>query len=142
MKRSTFLVFAWSLFILLITTGCNSINQLDEFKTSDDTMRIAIKQICYNEKYNFTLQFDSVINDSRCPYGVECFWEGNVQVKFILIDKNKFSHVLYLNSSPVFQNDTTITGINYRLIEVVPHPSINSKFEYSEYRATVLANTK
>ena len=142
MKRKLIFIVGSLIFIVFINLRCDSLDQYNDLKSSNDTMRISIKQTCYNDKYNIKLRFDSVLNDSRCPFGAECFWEGNVQVKFTLIDENKILHDLYLNSSSIFRIDTTIKGINYKLIEVVPHPVIDSNIDNSSYKATVLATTK
>jgi len=73
MKRNSIYIITSLMFFVLINVRCNSDVQLADFKSTNDTMRIFIQQRCLNEKYNIILRFDSVVNESRCPYGAECF---------------------------------------------------------------------
>jgi hypothetical protein len=139
MKRNIFLLFAGLLFLLVLNSGCNLINPPEEHAGSDDLMTIGVKQVFHNDKYNFALKLDSVSEDSRCPNGAECFWEGNAKVKLDLIVEGNYHHQFYLNTSGIFQRDTTIRGINYKLTEVLPHPDIHTKYSYDAYRAKILA---
>jgi len=63
------------------------------------------------------------INDSRCPEGAMCSWEGNASVEFHLTTKReKYDFTLDTHRPPNFKNDTVIEGVKYELIDVLPYP--------------------
>jgi hypothetical protein len=65
------------------------------------------------------------VNDSRCPKGAECYWEGNAYIEFQLTTKNvEYSFTLDTHLGSPFRNDTIIEGIKYQLRNVLPYPNI------------------
>jgi len=78
-----------------------------------------------NSQYGLSLRVEE-INDSRCPIGVMCFWEGSAWVKFHLTTKNEkynFSLEKHLDSV----KDTVIESIKCQLIDVLPYPDVTKK---------------
>ena len=81
---------------------------------------------------NVTITFDKVLNDSRCPTGANCIWEGQVQC-LISIKLNAKTEQLTLTQSG---SDTAASQIydNYRLeFNVKPYPKVNNTINSSEY---------
>ena len=72
--------------------------------------------------------FDSLINDSRCPVGAECIWQGTaiIQASF---HENGNSHTfkISLQGYPTLgnTNDTTINGYRIIFTDLEPHPEVN-----------------
>jgi hypothetical protein len=77
--------------------------------------------------------FDSVLNDSRCPIGVECIWAGNAVVKLGLT-KDQRKHEIKLNTFPNFQTDTIIDNLYISLVELTPYPNIQTSSQDSSYK--------
>ena len=87
-----------------------------------ETIEIKSGETACNAQYGLSLRVASV-NDSRCPEGVECNWEGNASVEFQLTTKNgKYSFALDTHQGTAFKNDTIIEGIKYLLRNVLPYP--------------------
>jgi len=130
-------MFIVLLFFSLLFQNCNTQNNIVEMKiVSKDTMVVYLKQNVLNEKYGFTIQLDSITEDSRCPEGAECIWAGNARAKFKLTVNNSY-HQFSLNTISAFRNDTVIGGIRYKLINISPYPSVNKIFKYNNYSAVV-----
>jgi hypothetical protein len=127
-------------FVLILLSSCNSLDQFEHYTTSNDTMSINLKQVCKNEKYNIKLQFDSILNDSRCPEGALCLWEGNAQVQFYLIDNHLKHHKFDLNTNSFFRQDTIIQGINYKLVSLLPLPKLENLTNPQHLYVIVVAN--
>jgi hypothetical protein len=51
-----------------------------------DTVTLVYREILENGPSHTFLQFDSILEDSRCPIDVMCFWEGNARISFVLED--------------------------------------------------------
>lgn len=58
------------------------------------------------------------INDSRCPIGVVCVWQGEATVRLDVSDGNLFR----LTLSTLRQPADTIGPYIFRLIDVLPYP--------------------
>ena len=87
-----------------------------------ETIEIKSGETVCNSQYNLLLRVENV-NDSRCPEGVECFWEGNASVEFRLTTKNgEYSFTLDTHQGSAFKNDTIIEGLKYQLRNVLPYP--------------------
>jgi len=106
-----------------------------------ETLNLNFQQI-YNSN-DFSLKFDSVLNDSRCPSDWECDWAGNAEVKFIYVDKYYTGQQSFvLNTLPNFRNDTTIGNVNIKLVELSPYPSTATMpIPQENYVAKVLLTT-
>jgi hypothetical protein len=97
-----------------------------------DTLHINYKETIINTEENFSITFDSLLEDSRCPIGVECFWEGNAKIGFIF-SSQKFE----LNTHPSFRNDSTLLRFNISLIMLNPYPHIDSTYSAEDYSADI-----
>ena len=68
------------------------------------------------------------INDSRCPEGAMCSWEGNASVEFHLTTKKEeYDFTLDTHRPPNFKNDIVIEGVKYELIDVLPYPVLGEE---------------
>ena len=100
---------------------CDKNNKANSLKIGE-VNEIKSGKTVENSQYNLSLQVEDV-NDSRCPIGARCFWEGTATVKFHLITPNgHYYFTLNTHRHPNFINDTTIEGIKYELVDVLPYP--------------------
>ena len=134
MKSTSLITLAF--FFCLLFHGCSLENRVEVKITSNDTMFIYVKQKVLNDKYKFVLQLDSIIEDSRCPEGAECIWAGNAKAKFNLTDAGN-NHQFILNTNTAFGSDTIFGEIRYKLINLLPYPSVNKPLQYSGYSAVI-----
>lgn len=79
---------------------------------------------------------DSVFNDSRCPTGLVCVWEGDALAAFTL-SKNDEVRNFTLHENAKFQNDTIIEGISIRLLNIIPYPTASQLFDPADYRVEI-----
>lgn len=83
-----------------------------------------------------SLCFDSVLNDSRCPDGAVCVWEGNAEIRLKLSITGIGYQFVELNTN-VLPIDTTINHLNIALISLSPYPSLNKTIKPEDYKATL-----
>ena len=69
-----------------------------------------------------TLLFSRVVNDSRCPAGVQCIWEGNAEVEVSASKPPEPSQMLSLNTNSRFATQASYLGYRIDLIELRPCP--------------------
>jgi hypothetical protein len=94
---------------------------------------------CLNDSENrFYLCFDSLLNDSRCPLGVECFWAGNAAVRLRLVKYDSKPVLFDLNSLTGFINDTIVDGYKFSFLDLRPYPDIHNKISLNDYKVKLL----
>ena len=107
--------------ISLLFFGCDKKEEINTLNLGEIT-EIKLGETVENSDYGLSLVVEN-INDSRCPIGVNCFWEGNASVEFQLTTKKgEYKFTLDTHSPPNFKNDTVIEGIKYQLKNVLPYP--------------------
>ncbi|WP_299394313.1 hypothetical protein [uncultured Gelidibacter sp.] len=117
--------------VLLLCFSCGS----DELVTPSP---IVLKvNGCFEKSENdVRICLDSVLNDSRCPKGLLCVWEGDATAAFTL-RKNQVSKSFNLHTNTKFQNDTVIDGVSVKLVNITPYPTANDSISASEYKAEI-----
>ena len=112
--------------VFLLLFSCNKNEKVNTLKIGEAT-EINLDKTVENSKFNLLLRVEN-INDSRCPIGGICVWEGNASVEFQLTTKKgKYEFTLDTHNPPIFKNDTTIESIKYQLIDVLPYPNLNEE---------------
>ena len=107
------------------TFGKESTFQINQVYTSSDG-------------YN-TLKITEV-NDSRCPTGVECFWQGEVILKGEwTANKSKSTFELHTEIKSL---DKQSTGFVIQIIDVKPYPDIHSESKPTDKVVTLLISPK
>ena len=102
----------------------------------NDTLELHTGKIYTNYENRLSIQLDSVTEDSRCPYNVECVWAGNAIVKLDFTINNQLS-TFYLNTSSGFRTDTIISGFRIQLIDLKPYPVYPDPVLQKDYRAEI-----
>jgi hypothetical protein len=94
---------------------------------------------CLNDPENkMYICLDSVMSDSRCPNGAECFWAGNAEARF-RFGRISGQHLLFkLNTNFQFRRDTILSGYKFTLMDLSPYPDIRHHPEQKEYKASLL----
>ena len=77
----------------------------------------------------FTVTPIEVLDDSRCPEGVQCVWEGEVRMRVAIASTNGVVEDEISTRSPVPVNRGML-----QLAEVTPAPSADSAFDPGDYR--------
>jgi len=102
----------------------------------NEPFELRIGEIYSGQDNNLSIKLDSVTEDSRCPYNVECVWAGNAKVKFDFTINNHVSTFL-LNTIPGFRTDTIISGFRIKLIELNPYPVYPDPVLQKDYKAVI-----
>lgn len=130
-----------ALILLWVLMGCS--------RAASRTMQISLGDV-------FTLQqgqeavivdeglhvrFDSVLEDSRCPTQVECFWTGQARIAVEAWQNGGTPVTLEFNTNPApGQNEQTQTFSSYtiRLESLYPYPQTSEEsIEKDDYRANL-----
>ena len=69
-----------------------------------------------------TVKFISVVEDSRCPVGVNCIWAGNARIKITVAKGKKVAKTFELNSS-IAPQSISFEGYELKLLDLTAHPT-------------------
>lgn len=99
--------------------------------TARATLRPGQTKSLYSGKLK--IKFVEVMEDSRCPTGVNCIWAGNAKVKVIITGYRVGSKTVELNTNGGQKGDQ-IEGYAINLETVTPYPKANKPIKKSSYR--------
>lgn len=136
MKKIYFLLLA----LLVVTTSCSNLSDLNiKAIAYDEAYEMGVNTISKTVDNRFTVKFDSVMNDSRCPKDVVCVWEGVASVRFTISENGHQNTVeLHTLNSGTWTDNATINGVNIKLLALNPYPESTVKPNYKKYKATIL----
>jgi hypothetical protein len=97
----------------------------DELVLNDTTI-IFNKTCKFNSENKIYLCLDSILEDSRCPIGALCIWEGNARIKFHFEKFNETPVYFILNTHPNSTNEIIIDRFKISLLNLLPYPSIKN----------------
>lgn len=81
------------------------------------------------------VRFVEVLEDSRCPKGVDCVWAGNAKIRLTVRAGDECA-TLQLNSA-LAPREAEWNGKSFSLVNLAPYPASGVEIEPSEYIATI-----
>jgi hypothetical protein len=84
-----------------------------------------------------TVKFDGVSDDSRCPLGVQCFWEGDAVVMVAVSAPAQAGGNLELHTAGRYPREGTYGRYKIELTALVPQPKEGEPVPAADYRATL-----
>ncbi len=89
----------------------------------------------------FTILFDEVTEDSRCPIGVDCIWEGRAVVKLVVAEGTDSTDIQLATYNSINLDSMLIAeyqDYSIELKEVNPYPHIDSLMNGNEPDYSIL----
>jgi hypothetical protein len=83
------------------------------------------------------LDFVRVANDSRCPTGATCVWEGDAEVELCLQRRGRVAHIVTLHTNPRFMQTASVDGVTVTLEGLIPHPEADRPIAADAYVTTL-----
>jgi hypothetical protein len=75
----------------------------------------------------------SEFNDSRCPIGAMCVWQG--EAKIVLSFTHPLRETIELSTYDNLKD--TLQNISVELVDVSPHPEITKSYTHKNYRVVL-----
>ena len=82
------------------------------------------------------IEFVAVAEDSRCPRGVDCIWEGNAKVRLKLKKAGGAPAEIELNTN-LEPRRSAAHGYEVRLTNLAPYPQGNRPVDQKSYVASL-----
>jgi hypothetical protein len=82
------------------------------------------------------IKFKMLAEDSRCPEGAVCVWQGNARV-ILEVDRSELALNTFLEPK-----QSTMNGYTIRLVDVDPYPKIGSSIPPGNYSIRIIVTKK
>lgn len=139
------------LFCSVISTSCSKkttkgiTQEKSSIKPYSEEVTLSYqKQLCTLDDDLVCLTLDSVLEDSRCPIGVNCIWQGNAKLRLSMTTSAN-THQFDLDTQPnstTFKNDTLIGDYRIKLVNVAPYPTSEYEIQDSNVTAKLVISSK
>ena len=87
------------------------------------------------------LKFSGLVDDSRCPEGVDCIWAGNGQIT-LTVRKGTSKSISFELNTTTEPKSFTYQGYEITLVRLAPYPKKDMKIKKGAYVATLLVKKK
>lgn len=87
------------------------------------------------QEINTSITFQSVLQDSRCPKGVQCIAAGNAKIEILVREGQKEPVSIQLNTADG-AGEAQFGNYLIQLVDLKPYPSANQQSKSEEYIAT------
>ncbi|MDC1067684.1 hypothetical protein OAQ99_00840 [Candidatus Kapabacteria bacterium] len=126
--------------IVIISIALFACNKFDTDLTdvkSDNNNEQVQSRISIGDQYFYTannidyiINFIDVTGDSRCPTGVDCFWQGEAIIKLLVSDSNGNSEETLLSTEDL---EKEILSLKMTIKELSPYPVYKKEINKSDY---------
>jgi hypothetical protein len=132
MKKLLFFAFALAAFM-----ACNKDDDAKIIPVQlDKAFNLALNETAELETDGTRITFLGIAEDSRCPTGVNCVWEGEAIVQ-LLVEKDDDAITETLTTNPregqLLSDRFSAYNHGVRLLQVMPYPEAGIPMEVEDY---------
>jgi hypothetical protein len=91
------------------------------------------------------LRFSDVLEDSRCPTQVDCFWTGQARIAILVQPDGSGSSTMEFNTNPApgqTVKEATVGSYRIALQSLDPYPQTPDSVPLEDYRATLVVQRR
>ena len=102
--------------------------------------KLKVGQEVFVKEAGIKVSLNSIVEDSRCPTGVNCFWAGNgkISVKLSKAKRDAASGTSVELNTYEGAKSSTYEGYEVRLVSLDPYPKDGVKTSQDDYVATLM----
>jgi hypothetical protein len=86
---------------------------------------------------SLVITFEAVEEDSRCPVGTRCLWEGDAAIRIRLGGPDIRTAAYTLHTNERFERTITHGQLRVALAALAPYPAAGEKVKPDQYRVTL-----
>lgn len=127
------------LLVMICTLACTSKpTALATDQEIDRQIVLAPGESSHIPETDFTITFETVVEDSRCPTGLTCIREGDAVVRLRIEKPGSAPSTLTLHTSGPGEREADFDNVTVQLVDVRPYPAGDRRPQPEEYRVTLL----
>jgi len=129
MKTMQFYIFILGAFIALI--ACDEKREEVPIDTKfGDPITLKVGESTDIQEGVLTISFDKVVEDSRCPNGVDCFWQGQAMIQLLVNTSTTVDLIMQAGKEELAVD--TLDNFIYTLLDVSPYPDVKDNLPLPE----------
>jgi hypothetical protein len=105
--------------------------------TTDELVEVGVGKTVPLPGTSVTVTFVRVRDDSRCPTGVTCIWEGDAVVELRVQNGADEPLRVDLHANPRFERQASALGVTISLERLDPYPEADEPIAPGAYRLTL-----
>ncbi|MEW6702881.1 MAG: hypothetical protein AB1298_09195, partial [Bacteroidota bacterium] len=123
---------------VLAWNGCSE-NPVTPDIFLDSDFKIQFGKSVFIQRENLYITFTDVVEDSRCPEGLRCFWEGTAKIKLLISkgSENRIDTVQTYLPQKIISIGEVNNSYLFWVKKVEPYPKANAKIEKRYYLVTL-----
>ena len=124
---------------IILASGCIQEEIVNAKLNAPFQLKFGQEALIENE--SLQIRFLNVTEDSRCPSGVQCIWEGQATVVVQAIKGEIVRNVsLTIRGEGKDGSDKEFDGYEIKLVNLAPYPEAGSGIAPSSYTATLIVS--
>ena len=141
--RQRFLLASFALFAFFsfFSTMFAQQSRKAEVMRLGQEFELKINQEAAIEGEGLAVMFESVLEDSRCPEGVDCIWSGNAKIR-IRSSKQKHAPAPIELDTNVGLKSYSYLDYEIKLVALKPRPKADKPVQPNEYKAALIVTKK
>jgi hypothetical protein len=108
---------------------------------SGQEFELKINQEAVIEGEGLSVVFESVLEDSRCPEGVDCIWSGNAKIRLRSSKQKHTPAPIELNTN-IEPKSSSYLDYEIKLVALKPRPKADKPVQSNEYKAALIITKK
>jgi hypothetical protein len=140
LPRSLFASFALFAFFAFFPLFAQQPRKAEVIRLGQE-FELKINQEAAIEGEGLSVVFESVLEDSRCPEGVDCIWSGNAKIR-IRSSKQKHAPAPVELNTDVGPKSSTYLDYEIKLVALKPRPKAEKPVQPNEYKAALIITKK
>jgi hypothetical protein len=141
LPRSIFASFALFAFFAFFSPLFAEQSRKAEMIRLGQEFDLKINQEAVIEGEGLAVVLESVLEDSRCPEGVDCIWSGNAKIR-IRSGKQKHAPASIEINTHVEPKSSSYLDYEIKLVALKPRPKADKPVQPNEYKATLIITKK
>lgn len=133
------LLFAASMLFVVTGTGHGSGFQKRVHVQREFELRAGSEAIV--KEAGLKVTFTELVEDSRCPEGVNCIWAGNGKIK-VTLKRGRHKSVSFELNTMTEPKSFTYQGYDITLVKLAPYPKAGVEIKKRDYVATLKVTRK
>jgi hypothetical protein len=132
LKKTVLLIMFLTLGMVLLPACSN--NNANEISVKANTpFSLPVGKTAVIKGKDFSIKFDSVTADSRCPTGVTCVWAGEAKCNMTVTRNGQKQEVVLTQSGSSAENIQDLLGAYKVNFQLNPYPKAGSQIKPQDY---------
>jgi len=127
---------SWLVFCILALAACNFQKKHQPFQLGNAFMLKYGETAQLETDETVQIRFDSILDDSRCPQGVQCVWAGRAIVAITFFQQGQSQSSALVMGDPGgtnYSKEAVFGDFTVTLFQVRPHPIAEQTIEQKQY---------